>query len=75
MAFRHAPGTDHPFAGLYEVEGEIVSDARPKAVLFKVTGGNRCDWLPRKAIRVQRGEGARAVVGVPQWLAKEKGYV
>lgn len=69
MAFRHAPNTDDPLAGLWELRGRIVKRTQ-KAILFD--DGERSVWLPASKIRLVEGRG-EAVVGLPDWLAKEKG--
>ena len=73
MAFRYARDSDDPRAGLVEVDGDILRDDKPRSVLFH--DGRRSQWLPRSKIIIQRGDGGRASVCMPAWLAREKGYV
>jgi hypothetical protein len=82
MGFRHALDADTEYAGLYEIAGAVIretepGDAKAGAILF--TDGTRSEWLPKSRIRLLRddtvpAEGA-AVVFLPEWLAKKKGFI
>lgn len=73
MGFRHAKEQDSPHAGLWQFDGAVVLE-RSKAVLFAPTGG-KSEWLPRSKIRLVKGLGEHASVYLPDWLAREKGWV
>jgi len=70
MAFKHAGDTAE--AGKWEVVGQIVRET-DKAILF--TDGGEPQWLPRSRVTVEEGRGGVVSVFMPEWLAKEKGFV
>lgn len=71
--FRHGHGSDDPRAGKVEVTGRIVVD-KPLAILLDDGTGQA--WLPKSRIRIEPTKDAGIVeVLMPEWLAKEKGYV
>lgn len=61
-----------PHANLVEVSGRIVHET-DLAVLFGAMG--RDEWLPRRFIKLEEGEGGGHVVLMPKWLARKKRYV
>jgi hypothetical protein len=44
-----------------------------RAVL--INDGTQKIWLPKSVVEVDRAEGDRAVVYVPEWLANERGLI
>jgi len=70
--FKHASGGDTMEAGLWEVTGKIVGET-DKAIKF--TDGGAPQWLPRSRIKIEDGRDGLVNVFMPEWLAKEKGYV
>lgn len=72
MAFKHDPGGDTLHAGKVEVTGRIVHET-DKAVLLD--DGVTTQWLPRSKVDVEPISEQFVEVFMPEWLAKEKGYV
>lgn len=70
MAFRHAGDGDK--AGLWEITARIVAETE-RALLVDDGQGPR--WLPRRFLKLERLKDELALVAMPEWLAKEKGYV
>ena len=73
MTFIHASDIDEPHAGQVEVSGSIVLE-RPKALRFKASSGVVA-WLPKAKIVIERGKASAVTIFMPQWLAKDRGYV
>ncbi|HRN83264.1 MAG TPA: hypothetical protein PK857_00470 [Hyphomicrobium sp.] len=74
MAFKHAAHVDGPEAGKYEVAGMILRETA-KGVLFNDGAGHEA-WLPRKSIHISPlDRQGRAVVFMPEWLAKKEKFV
>jgi len=70
MAFKH--GGDTLDTGLCEVEGNILGETI-KAVRF--TDGGAPQWFPRSKIRIEQRRDGKVAIFLPEWLAREKGYV
>lgn len=61
-------------SGRIEVEGYVLMKTG-KAILFKREDDEQGVWLPLSKIGLLESDrGGRAVVLLPQWLAKEKGF-
>ena len=61
--------------GKVEVEGRVLANTG-KAILLQRDGDGHKGWLPLKRITlIESNRDDRAVVTMPPWLAKEKGFV
>ncbi|MFA7504249.1 MAG: hypothetical protein WCZ28_06085 [Burkholderiaceae bacterium] len=72
MAFKHASDGDTLSAGQWEVSGVIVHETE-KALLLD--DGASKQWLPKSKVTIERLTEDHVTVFMPEWLAKEKGYV
>lgn len=72
MAFKHAPDGDSLVAGKWEITGRIVAETE-KAILLE--DGTSQQWLPKSKVHVEPLKDDLVTVYLPEWLAKEKGYV
>jgi RNase P/RNase MRP subunit p29 len=71
MAFKYAH-TDDPRAGLFEVTGRIVHET-DKALLLD--DGTVREWVPKSKVKVEQRRDGTVEVAMPEWLARDKGYV
>lgn len=69
MAFKHADGR---YAGMWEEEGRIVRET-DRAILFD--NGVTREWLAKSKVKVEALKGELFLIFMPDWLAREKGYV
>lgn len=72
MPFKYAHDTDDRRAGLWEVTGRIVMETA-KAFLFD--DGSGAKWLPKSKVIREDGHDGVSMLSMPEWLAKEKGFV
>lgn len=72
MAFRYAQNTDDPKAGKWEVNGIIVAET-DKAILLD--DGDKPQWLPKRGLVIEKRRDGTHDVAMPEWLAKDKGFV
>lgn len=71
-AFRYAPGSDDPMAGLWEVPG-MIEMRTDKAILF--FDGTVRAWLPKSRVKIgEKRRDGTTLVGMPDWLAKKAGF-
>lgn len=73
MAFKVAAGSDHPRAGLWQVQGAITRQT-DKAVLLVLRGGAWRVWLPRSKVFIDATPDG-VEVSMPEWLARDKGLI
>ena len=74
MSFQHAHGTESDDAGKVEITARILRETE-KALLIE--DGVTHQWLPRSKITVRPCPGAADHVEIlmPEWLARDKGYL
>ena len=72
MGFLYARGTDDPKAGMFEITGTVVAQT---AKAIRINDGAELQWLPKSKIKMENNADGTVAVCMPEWLAREKGYV
>lgn len=72
MGFLYARGTDDPKAGMFEIRATMVAQT---AKAIRINDGAELQWLPKSKIKIENNADGTIAVCMPEWLAREKGYV